>query len=278
MPRVPNRYPRRSTKGDSSRLSLTSARKAKKLTIHLRRTTNNTTGQKCSPDKAQIDKKSEYLQSFHFLLFVLLTLLYSSFLGNDESISDMLAVINRHEEENPPSDDSALAVNALPHSIRHQFLIDAVTQDFLTALFNTPNKKWTALLQPTPHVVGARRKMAPKLFVLLGGEKTPEKVQIANKALIDWMAVMRKKQTRSVKIPWYQPSTQNQRLRTLLGSTTKQYGWRYDIADFSFKGGLKGFLDRLYDRRYKEFGKVYIFFYIILIILFYSNFLFFMVI
>ena len=163
----------------------------------------------------------------------------------------MLALINRHEEENPPRDDSALASNALPHSIRHQFLIDSVTQDFLTALFNVPNKKWTALLQAVPHVVGARRKMAPKLFVVLGGEKTPEKVQIANKALIDWMAVMRKKAGKSVKVPWYQPSTQNQRLRTLMGSTAKQYGWRYDVADFSFKGGLKGFLNWLYDRRYK---------------------------
>ena len=61
MPRVPNRYPRRSAKADSSRLSLTSACKAKKLTIHLRQTTNNTSGQKCNPDKAQNDKKSEYL-------------------------------------------------------------------------------------------------------------------------------------------------------------------------------------------------------------------------
>ena len=68
-------------------------------------------------------------------------------LANDDSISDMLAVINRHEEENPPSNDSALAINALPHSIRHQFLIDAVTQDFLAALYNVRNEKWTTLLQ-----------------------------------------------------------------------------------------------------------------------------------
>ena len=35
--------------------------------------------------------------------------------------------------------------------------------------------------------------MAPRILVHLGGEKIPEKVQVANKALIDWMAVMRKK-------------------------------------------------------------------------------------
>ena len=168
----------------------------------------------------------------------------------------MLAVIEQHEVDHPAKNDSALASNALPHSVRHQFLIDAVTQDFLAALYNVPKEKWRKLLQAVPHGVGGRRTMAPKLFVILGGEKTPEKVQIANKALIDWMAVMRKKCQNGAAVPWYQPSTQNQRLRTLLGSTLKKYGWRFDITDFSFRGGLKGFLDKLYDRRYKEFGQV----------------------
>lgn len=67
---------------------------------------------------------------------------------------------------------------------------------------------------------------------------------------------MRKKSKNPPDFPWYQPSTQNQRLRTLLGSTSKTYGWQYDVADFSFKGGLKGFLDKLYKKRYIEFGKV----------------------
>ena len=63
------------------------------------------------------------------------------------------------------------------------------------------------------------------------------------------------KSKNSSDFPWYQPSTQNQRLRTLLGSTSKEYGWKYKMSDFSFKGGLKGFLDKLYSKRYKEFGK-----------------------
>ena len=46
----------------------------------------------------------------------------------------MLAAITVHEANFKPTDDSLLASHALPHSIRHQYLIDAVTQDFMTAL------------------------------------------------------------------------------------------------------------------------------------------------
>ena len=168
----------------------------------------------------------------------------------------MLAAITQHKKNFKPSDDSLLASHALPHSIRHQYLIKAVTQDFLTALHNVPNGKWSGALQPVPHKLTSRKKMAPKLLVDLGGKKIPEKVHIANKALIDWMAVMRKRSKNPSDFPWYQPSTQNQRLSTFLGSTTKVYGWQYDMSDFSFKGGLKGFLDKLYSKRYNKFGKV----------------------
>ena len=83
----------------------------------------------------------------------------------------MLAAITKHEEKFKPLDDSILATHALPHSIRHQYLIDAVTQDFLTALHNVPNGKWRDSLQPVPHKLTGRKKMAPKLLVDLGGEK-----------------------------------------------------------------------------------------------------------
>ena len=78
---------------------------------------------------------------------------------------------------------------------------------------------------------------------------------IANKALIDWMASMKKKSPGS-KCIWYQPSTQNQRLRTFLGSCSKRYDWSFEISDFNFKGGLKGFIDKLYAKRFQEFACV----------------------
>ena len=78
---------------------------------------------------------------------------------------------------------------------------------------------------------------------------------IANKALIDWMASMKKKSAVS-KCIWYQPSTQNQRLQTFLGSCTKRYDWSFEIGDFNFKGGLKGFVDKLYAKRFGKFAHV----------------------
>ena len=41
-----------------------------------------------------------------------------------------------------------------------------------------------------------------------------------------------------------------------MGSCHKRYNWRYEISDFTFRGGLKGFLDTLYSQRFVEFGKV----------------------
>ena len=81
MPKVPNRYPRRSSKDTSSRLSRKNTVKAsRKLTIHLRRTANKTTGEKSSPDTAQSGKKCEYKWSFNFIIFEILTKLILSYL------------------------------------------------------------------------------------------------------------------------------------------------------------------------------------------------------
>ena len=69
------------------------------------------------------------------------------------------------------------------------------------------------------------------------------------------MAVCKKKSA-AAKCPWYQPSTQNQRLRTLFGSCAKRFDWQIEVGDFDFKGGLKGFVETLYMKRYKEFADV----------------------
>ena len=235
----------------------TPSTKDHRLTIRLRRKVKKVDDKKEYKEVNSVRKGGKYFCiEFCFFILLLTFFLIEPIGDNDSSISDMLAVITKHEEENRPVNDSLLATHALPHTIRHQFLIDSVTQDFLNALYNVPHEKWKSALQPIPHKLTGREKMAPKLLIDLGGEKIPEKIQIANKALIDWMAVMRKKSKNPPDFPWYQPSTQNQRLRTLLGSTSKSYGWRYEMSDFSFKGGLKGFLDKLYAKRYKEFGKV----------------------
>lgn len=167
----------------------------------------------------------------------------------------LLDSINKHESIFMPTDDSRLAIAALPHTQQHEYLIDAVTNDFLLCLANVPNLKWTEALKPVKFKTFGKKTSHPKILVDIGGEKTHTKIMIANKALIDWMASMKKKSP-GAKCIWYQPSTQNQRLRTFLGSCSKLYDWSFEISDFNFKGGLKGFIDKLYAKRFQEFACV----------------------
>ena len=59
-----------------------------------------------------------------------------------------------------------------------------------------------------------------------------------------------------VDCPWYQPSTQNQRLRTFFGTVQRVFNWQLQQSDFNFNSGLNGFIKELYATREKEFGKV----------------------
>ena len=129
-----------------------------------------------------------------------------------------------------------------------------MTNDFVTSLSKFPDDKWKKALNPVEHK-GVTGEKNPGILIDIGGPKTPSKVMLLNKALIDWMAVCKKKSA-AAKCPWYQPSTQNQRLRTLFGSCTKRFDWQIEVGDFDFKGGLKGFISKLYNKRYKEFSDV----------------------
>ena len=197
----------------------------------------------------------QYQCKFNNKTLTLFTTLSSSG-PTDFDPETVLEAINKNESTFVPTDDSRLALASLPHTQRHEYLIDKVTNDFLTALANVPNNKWGDLLQPVRYKTFGGKTSHPKILVLCGGDKSPSKIMICNKALVDWMAVMKKKSSSDGKCQWYQPSTQNQRLRTFLGSCNKRYNWRYEIGDFSFRGGLKGFMDTLYSKRFSEFGKV----------------------
>ena len=167
----------------------------------------------------------------------------------------LLEAITKHESIFIPTDDSRLAIAALPHTQQHEYLIDTVTNDFLLCLANVPNSKWSDALKPVKFKTFGNKASHPRILVDIGGAKTHTKIMIANKALIDWMSSMKKKSP-GAKCIWYQPSTQNQRLRTFLGSCSKRYDWSFEISDFNFKGGLKGFVDKLYAKRYREFSRV----------------------
>ena len=182
MPRTGKRNPSRVAKdgatSNSKNPPTTNAPKAKRLTIHLRQKANS---KNKSMGKSVVSSKKSKLVWFLKMCKVD-TIHLSRFNFSDPSIfRQLLAAITDHEEQHPPANDAVLATHALPHTLRHQFLIDAVTQDFLNALYNVPQKKWHSLLEPVPHHLNGRRKMAPKLLVELGGEKIPEKVQIVKK-------------------------------------------------------------------------------------------------
>jgi len=113
------------------------------------------------------------------------------------------------------------------------------------------------MLQLVPFEGLTGKISAPKILVFIGGERSMLKCQMANKALIDWQAVTAKKSTaKNTNFVWYQPVTQNQRLRTFFSTVDKEFEWQYQITDFNFTGGVKGFMSTLYVKRLKLHGKV----------------------
>ena len=45
-------------------------------------------------------------------------------------------------------------------------------------------------------------------------------------------------------------------LRTFLGHMSKAYFWSFDLEDFDFAGGVNAELKVMYEKRYKQYGKV----------------------
>lgn len=161
------------------------------------------------------------------------------------------------EKTNKSKTDAILAGDCLAHTKKHEWLIGEVVDDFLDALASIPDSKWSNMLELVPHEGLTGKIMAPKILVFVGGMKSSLKCQIANKALIDWQAITEKKTAgKNSRFNWYQPVTQNQRLRTFFATVDKQFGWQYQITDFTFKGGVKGFVSTLFAKRLKQHGEV----------------------
>ena len=83
------------------------------------------------------------------------------------------------------------------------------------------------------------------------------KMKILNKMLIHYNINMKGKKVLTGECPFVQPSTQNVTNRILLSYLKDEFSLDYSLnTDFSFDGGLKPFLGRLYMFRDKCFGKV----------------------
>ena len=95
-------------------------------------------------------------------------------------------------------DTSTALVDPMACMKQHEKLKCAVIDNFCACLA-TYGIKWQALLKNVPFKIsnGTRTKV-PLIFVVCSGPKTNTKIGIANKALIDWNLVTKKKSGRQV--------------------------------------------------------------------------------
>ena len=91
----------------------------------------------------------------------------------------------------------------------------------------------------------------PAAFVVGSGEKTHQKKYLVNQMICDWQVRYQKVRiSKKKECPFYQPSAQNQHLRTFFGAMKKHYDWQWADSDFKgFRGCLHGVIEELYCQR-----------------------------
>ena len=122
----------------------------------------------------------------------------------------------------------AVGCSANHHRLKFDVLNDCVN------CLKTYGAKWEPLLVSTKVKLPNGEITTVPLFVkVLAGKKNQARLELANKIIIDWQLVTKKKGDHP-KLPWYQPSTQAQRLRTYFGSMNKIYLWQMKLeVDFT---------------------------------------------
>ena len=151
-------------------------------------------------------------------------------------------------------DDKATAlIDPCQFMKKHEKLKCTVVADFCACLSTYGNDKWSNLLKEVPMMIadGTTQKV-PLFFKLCLGEPDNTKVGIANKALIDWNIVTKKKIGQK-GCEWYKPATQNQRIRTFFGEVRKKYGWKLKQNDFNYCSMLNPMLEHIYKARRNQY-------------------------
>ena len=155
--------------------------------------------------------------------------------------------------EHLDSSNAALADISIGCSANHYNLREDVLLDCANCLRLYPNGQFANYLKPTEVTVpNGGRCMVPIFIPALAGDKTAHKIALANKIFIAHQARTKKK-GRFLKMPWYQPCTQSQRLCTLFGVLKKKFMWQIELLDLSEERMLLPFLKKLYDKRYKKY-------------------------
>ena len=99
-------------------------------------------------------------------------------------------------------------------------------------------------------------EMIPRFFVEVSGKRTPAKMELSNRALVDWQVAVKKvrKVNPEKECPFYSPSTQNLELRTCLGLMKDLFDFRFKLGDFDkFPGSLAGVMAAVYKQRTEEY-------------------------
>ena len=94
--------------------------------------------------------------------------------------------------------------------------------------------------------------LVPAIFAALSGLVNQRKIQVANKAIVDWQLRLKKARVGKQKCPFYQPSTQCVEYRSFLGRMKKHHDWGFNEGHFSgFPGSVKSVLDDIFQKREK---------------------------
>ena len=84
-------------------------------------------------------------------------------------------------------------IDALPHTKKHEAHILKVVNSFITVLSSDAQNIWENLLKLKPYKLSNGKTVnVPSLFVDMGGYRSPEKLQIVNKAIVYWMRLLKK--------------------------------------------------------------------------------------
>ena len=129
------------------------------------------------------------------------------------------------------------------------------------------NQVWKKMLEPTsnPNFIAGEKNSTKEVamaFVAIAGEKTSQKLRLANAMFCDWQLNLKMKKKKRKKAdenfsdpcPFYQPSTQNMELRAFFGRLKKHHNFKFRQEDFSgFHGSLNGMMEEIYEQRVEQY-------------------------
>ena len=95
-----------------------------------------------------------------------------------ENVKALLIRIKEYNRTTTPENQSILAAKSLPHTSKHEGLINSVLEDYVQCLSSYKNNKLDHLLDYVPFDGPGTYDSVPRIFVVLGGKKDNNKLQL----------------------------------------------------------------------------------------------------